>query len=420
MAWEKAIAGFNPYDVKGSSHGGPISFNTWTGYQALFFKNQSYSATNHYYNNEGCVFLTDPPLPHTPQETPYESIVSSNTDEWRKLATFKYDLSWLMDLIDSGEYRLDTTLLPYVGFNHYHSASESDKLGSLKIGSTTIQLGAETAPTPYSRDLSWADIQKEITAGITAPDVEASAQMQSTAVVFWKFVYCAPCGQIPGAPCPPFGGTYPKSPPSICYGCSYGSQNFYKNTDSIYSSYSSYLSRPQLYIPVEVRTAPEVETLPALNIGRSSARLMGYIHREINRLHDPPYCYAGFQYWCDPDLVWERYVYAGNVSGYGVGGLPPAGAARLTSPVPIGLAVNGLLENRSWSFRAFIYYDGEFYFGDTLNFKTLPGPEMIFATGNEYRTAKQAADQVAALSVGRYYIDQEGILQYESRLRRSA
>ena len=55
------------------------------------------------------------------------------------------------------------------------------------------------------------------------------------------------------------------------------------------------------------------------------------------------------------------------------------------------------------------------HFGATLSFG---GPVSLFGFGREYVTAKKAEDDISRLAAGRYYMDKEGVLQYESYQRR--
>jgi len=78
----------------------------------------------------------------------------------------------------------------------------------------------------------------------------------------------------------------------------------------------------------------------------------------------------------------------------------------------------GLSAGRTYYYRAFIILpDDTYVYGSEMSFKTETYP-VIFKPGYDYLTAKQAIDPVAALALGRYYMDPEGNLQYESRLRR--
>jgi hypothetical protein len=80
----------------------------------------------------------------------------------------------------------------------------------------------------------------------------------------------------------------------------------------------------------------------------------------------------------------------------------------------------GLGPARTFEYRAFYKIGSTYYYGSTLTFTTTRTPAVFTYPGTEYRTAKQALDDVAKVGVGRYYADQAGNFQYESRLRRLA
>jgi hypothetical protein len=82
--------------------------------------------------------------------------------------------------------------------------------------------------------------------------------------------------------------------------------------------------------------------------------------------------------------------------------------------------MSGLGPLRSYEYRAFYKIDSTYYYGSILSFTCTRDPIIFTYPGTEYRTAKQALDDVTKIGVGRYYADAQGNFQYESRLRRLA
>lgn len=82
--------------------------------------------------------------------------------------------------------------------------------------------------------------------------------------------------------------------------------------------------------------------------------------------------------------------------------------------------MSGLGPGRTYEYRAFYKIGATYTYGSTLTFTTTTIPAVFNYPGTEYRTAKQAIDDVAKMSLGRYYADAQGNFQYESRLRRMA
>jgi hypothetical protein len=80
----------------------------------------------------------------------------------------------------------------------------------------------------------------------------------------------------------------------------------------------------------------------------------------------------------------------------------------------------GLNPGRAYYYKAFMKIGAEYFYGSEMSFTTDTIPVIFEYPGEEFRTAKNALDDVAKLSVGRYYVDQSGNFQYESRFRRNA
>ena len=95
--------------------------------------------------------------------------------------------------------------------------------------------------------------------------------------------------------------------------------------------------------------------------------------------------------------------------------------------MPIQMTLAGLLPDLTYNYRACLHVhnpDGTLipmntnnYFGATLSFG---GPVSMFGFGREYVTAKKAGDDISRMAAGRYYMDKEGVFQYESYQRRKA
>lgn len=92
----------------------------------------------------------------------------------------------------------------------------------------------------------------------------------------------------------------------------------------------------------------------------------------------------------------------------------------INSTTTFWFALTGLGPGLTYEFKAFYKIGTGYTYGSTLTFTTTITPAVFVYPGIEYRTAKQAIDDVAKIGVGRYYADHQGNFQYESRLRRNA
>lgn len=103
----------------------------------------------------------------------------------------------------------------------------------------------------------------------------------------------------------------------------------------------------------------------------------------------------------------------------------PARRDDIEFKMPIQITVAGLLPDTTYCFRACLHVHNSNgtltpmntnnYFGETLSFG---GPVSMFGFGREYVTAKKAEDDVSRMAAGRYYMDKNGVFQYESYQRR--
>jgi hypothetical protein len=80
----------------------------------------------------------------------------------------------------------------------------------------------------------------------------------------------------------------------------------------------------------------------------------------------------------------------------------------------------GLNPGRTYYYRAFMKIGSDYFYGSEMSFTTDTIPVIFEYPGTEFRTAKQALDDVAKLGVGRYYVSNSGNFEYESRFRRNA
>jgi len=145
-------------------------------------------------------------------------------------------------------------------------------------------------------------------------------------------------------------------------------------------------------------------TLPATEVWSTGATIHGMLHYTGD---SRKYLYLGFQYGPNSDISGEaiRWTYSGYFT---------------TGRYPIQQTIAGLLPDRTYYYRACLHvgpppFGVNEYFGSTLSFG---GPVSMFGFGREYVTAKKAEDDISKLAVGRYYMDKNGIFQYESAKHR--
>lgn len=157
-------------------------------------------------------------------------------------------------------------------------------------------------------------------------------------------------------------------------------------------------------------------TLPVTEVWASSYSQGATIH---GMLKFPPrsntktwYLAIGFQLGLSVStsspIYWNR---TGNFTAY---------KGNRPTIYPIQLTSAGLLPDLTYYYRACLHkgtppMNVNNHFGATLSFG---GPVSLFGFGREYVTAKKAEDDISRLAAGRYYMDKEGVLQYESYQRR--
>lgn len=157
-------------------------------------------------------------------------------------------------------------------------------------------------------------------------------------------------------------------------------------------------------------------TLPVTEVWASSLSQGATIH---GMLKFPPrantktwYLAIGFQLGLSvtetTNIMWNRTGYFTAYAG--------------TRPTiyPIQLTSGGLLPDLTYYYRACLHQGSppmnvNNNFGSTLSFG---GPVSLFGFGREYVTAKKAEDDISRLAAGRYYMDKQGVFQYESYQRR--
>lgn len=158
-------------------------------------------------------------------------------------------------------------------------------------------------------------------------------------------------------------------------------------------------------------------TLPATEVWATGATMHGLFHYKGNSKF---YVALGFEYGL------------GTLTGNNIRWLYTLGQpARDWGPrgfmMPIQMTIAGLLPDTTYNFRACLHVHNSNgtlipmntnnYFGATLTFG---GPVSMFGFGREYVTAKKAEDDISRMAAGRYYMDKEGVFQYESYQRRKA
>jgi hypothetical protein len=92
----------------------------------------------------------------------------------------------------------------------------------------------------------------------------------------------------------------------------------------------------------------------------------------------------------------------------------------IESTTTFWFSLQGLLQNLTYEFKAFYKIGSSYTYGATKEFRTLPYDVIWQEPGWEYKTCKQAIEEVEKISLGRHYADAEGNLKYESRLARAA
>lgn len=174
--------------------------------------------------------------------------------------------------------------------------------------------------------------------------------------------------------------------------------------------------------------ASTIETDPATNIMQSSAHLNGtyegsdqaYVGFEITVGGNRGYYYVGSKYGIAPSVG----------MGIGLADMTPLyvpGALEFApAPLPFGVDINGLLDGKSYSFRAFAaLFNGEtpdkvyqVIWGRSLSFSTLKGPPPPIKPTKNYPTARDAIDSLQTTVLGRFFMDDEGNAIYQSRVYR--
>lgn len=151
-------------------------------------------------------------------------------------------------------------------------------------------------------------------------------------------------------------------------------------------------------------------TLPATEVWATGATIHGLFWYKGNSAF---YVYLGFEY--------GRGTLTGNsiVWLYSLG-QPAREWGERGFKMPIQMTIAGLLPDNTYNYRACLHVgtppmNANNYFGATMSFG---GPVSMFGFGREYVTAKKAEDDIARMAAGRYYMDKEGVFQYESYLRR--
>ncbi len=139
-----------------------------------------------------------------------------------------------------------------------------------------------------------------------------------------------------------------------------------------------------------------VTTLPCLSYSNTSAIIGGQYTSDVD-------CSIGVEYWYDSNWVTRQSVSA---------------TASFTDYVRY-FNITGLAKNRTYYFRAFILYNGAYYYGDTLNFTTI-GLTIRVPLHTEYNNARYCIRQIEKVALGRSYVDTTGQYVYESRLARNA
>lgn len=139
-----------------------------------------------------------------------------------------------------------------------------------------------------------------------------------------------------------------------------------------------------------------VTTLPCLSMGNKSA-ILGGQYMIIDS------AVIGIEYWYDSN--WKTRTQASMTGAY-------------TDYVRY-FNVSGLARGRTYYFRAYIYYNSTYYYGETLNFTTY-GSTIRIPLHTEYNNARYCIRQIEKVSLGRSYVDEDGNFTYESRLARNA
>ena len=162
--------------------------------------------------------------------------------------------------------------------------------------------------------------------------------------------------------------------------------------------------------------AASIITLPATEVWATGATIHGLFHYKGDSAF---YVYLGFQYGTDSDVSSEHIYWLYSL------GLPAKDWGPRGFMMPIQMTIAGLLPDTTYNYRACLHVHNpngtlipmntNNYFGATLSFG---GPVSMFGFGREYATAKKAEDDVSRMAAGRYYMDKEGVFQYESYQRR--
>jgi len=402
--WEKTTWSFNPVQAVGHYEGYDMdqwSYPDWHPYnwdgnpsdsywqysnsEAQMFYHQRFASLQYEHQSACTTYPNHVPGPG------YLSGWFGDEDMWTYLKSFRYDLSWLIDYLEANPdtFRLDTETSPYVQFNYVYSNvgygrnslpwPSPDIHATLNVGGDSIDLGHETSSTQYKRDLS---------PGVIAPIVECSVSASYTEpeldvgpITYHDFYYCGEWWENK-------------------YVCIYYHQEW------VLTGTGGRCTRPILCVNIEYWVEDEpvlqnIETLNAKYIHVSSATIGGKFTTS-----DDTHVEMGIQWRPKGATSWQTYWWAKS---------PFYIAWNLT----FWYTMSGLNSSRTYYYRAFFRKDGEYTYGSEKSFTTAAIPVVFKYPGTEYRTAKQALDDVMKLSVGRYYTDAQGDFEYESRFRRN-
>jgi hypothetical protein len=355
-------------------------------------------------------------------------------DYWDWTSRFTFDCS---ALYAGGGIRADTTRSPHFSLRIYNINNCIG--GKILVGSDEVVLPSGSLFWPgtvISQDISWSSIASLIECSVSAPGL---SEAPGDALSFVCYTYGAPSLELPYEYFVVELQTLPATDitniSAVLHGindeCSdvHFGYEIYDNDGNVLNSgvtanqtvgdtapFSANLSLPTGWVSVsfwaegtcegnvyqgnqeyfELPTGG-IETLPAKYITKTSAyigaRYTGTVKAQ-----------AGWQ-WKRSNSWQILYWWAQS-------------PFSINSPREFWFNWRGLNAGRTYKYRAFIIVDGIYYYGDEMSFTTDMYP-VIFKPGYSYLTAKEAIDPVVALALGRYYMDAEGNLQYESRFRRT-
>lgn len=162
-----------------------------------------------------------------------------------------------------------------------------------------------------------------------------------------------------------------------------GNTNYYYRA-FIYTNGQYYYGDIKTFCTSQIQ-APTVVTGTAVNITTSSATISNNTYSGAGYVS-----YAGIQYATNPTLA-NAYATYGSTSN------------------PFSIDIANLTANTTYYYRAFIYSNGQYYYGETKNFATTPGQQVKVVTGTAGSITASSATISNNTYSGTSYVSYAGV-----------